>query len=164
MLSVHYQKLEDSNEYEYKEGGMNKKKEKILVIDDDSQMVEFVKRVLEAHSYQIHSAPSAEKGLKKVKEVSPDLIILDVMLETRGEGFRTAQKLKSPDAQSEYRAYSHIPILMLTAINSKMKFRYSPETDGEYLPVEDFVEKPVEPSELLKRVKNLLAPPNPGLN
>ena len=135
---------------------MNKKKERILVIDDDPQVVEFVKRVLEAHSYQIFSAPSAEKGLKKVKELSPDLIILDVMLETKGEGFWTAQKLKSTDVHSEYRAYSHIPILMLTAINSEMKFRYSPETDGEYLPAEDFVEKPVEPSELLKKVRNLL--------
>lgn len=163
-MFIRYWKLKSSNEYEYEEGGMNKKKEKILVIDDDSQMVEFVKRVLEAHSYQIHSAPSAEKGLKKVKELSPDLIILDVMLETRGEGFRTAQKLKSSDAHSEYREYSHIPILMLTAINRRMKFRYSPETDGEYLPVEDFVEKPVEPSELVRRVKNLLTSPNPRLN
>ncbi len=136
---------------------MAKRKESVLVIDDDSQMVEFVRRVLEAHSYQVHSASSAEKGLKKVKELSPDLIILDVMLETKGEGFWTAQKLKSTDAQSEYRAYSHIPILMLTAINTEMKLRYSPETDGEYLPAEDFVEKPVEPSELVKKVKNLLA-------
>lgn len=135
---------------------MAKKKEEILVIEDDEQMVEFVKRVLEAHSYQVHSAPSAEEGLKKVKELSPDLIILDVMLETKGEGFWTAQKLKSTDAQSEYREYSHIPILMLTAIHTQTEFRFSPETDGEYLPVEDFVEKPVEPGELLQKVKNLL--------
>jgi len=135
---------------------MAKKKEKILVIEDDEQMVEFVKRVLEAHSYQVHSAPSAEEGLKKVKELSPDLIILDVMLETKGEGFWTAQKLKSTEAQSEYREYSHIPILMLTAIHTQTEFRFSPETDGEYLPVEDFVEKPVEPGELVQKVKNLL--------
>jgi len=135
---------------------MAKKKEKILVIEDDEQMVEFVKKVLETHSYQVHSAPSAEEGLKKVKELSPDLIILDVMLETKGEGFWTAQKLKSADARSEYREYSHIPILMLTAIHTETEFRFSPETDGEYLPVEDFVEKPVEPSELVQKVKNLL--------
>ncbi len=136
---------------------MVKNKGKILVIEDDEQMVNFVKKVLEAHSYRVHSAPSAEEGLKKVKELSPDLIILDVMLETRGEGFITAQKLKSTDPSSEYREYSHIPILMLTAINAEMKFRYSPETDGEYLPAEDFVEKPVEPSELVQKVENLLA-------
>ncbi len=141
---------------------MRKKKEKVLVIDDDPQIIEFVKKVLEAHSYQVHSAPSAEEGLKKVKEVSPDLIILDVMLETRGEGFQTAQKLKSTDAQSKYKEYSHIPILMLTAINSKMKFQYSPETDGEYLPAEDFVEKPVTPDELVRKVKKLLAPSTQG--
>ena len=84
------------------------------------------------------------------------------MLETRGEGFQTAQKLKSTDAQSKYKEYSHIPILMLTAINSKMKFQYSPETDGEYLPAEDFVEKPVTPDELVRKVKKLLAPSTQG--
>ncbi len=141
---------------------MVKSKGKILVIEDDEQMVNFVKKVLEAHSYQVHSAPSAEEGLKKVKELSPDLIVLDVMLETRGEGFITAQKLKSKDPSSEYREYSHIPILMLTAINAEMKFRYSPETDGEYLPAEDFVEKPVEPSELVQKVENLLASKAPN--
>ena len=141
---------------------MVKNKGKILVIEDDEQMVNFVKKVLEAHSYQVDSAPSAEEGLKKVKELSPDLIVLDVMLETRGEGFITAQKLKSTDPESEYREYSRIPILMLTAINAEMKFRYSPETDGEYLPAEDFVEKPVEPSELVQKVENLLASKAPS--
>lgn len=135
---------------------MVKNKGRILVIEDDEQMVNFVKKVLEAHSYQVYSAASAEKGLEKVKELSPDLIVLDVMLETRGEGFITAQKLKSKDPASEYREYSRIPILMLTAINTEMKFRYSPESDGEYLPVEDFLEKPVEPDELVERVNNLL--------
>ncbi len=135
---------------------MAKNRGKILVIEDDEQMIKFVKKVLEAHSYQVHSAPGAEEGLKKVKELSPDLIVLDVMLETRGEGFITAQKLKSTDPESEYREYSRIPILMLTAINTEMKFRYSPESDGEYLPAEDFLEKPVEPDELIERVNNLL--------
>ncbi len=133
-------------------------KKKVLVIDDDPQIVEFVKRVLEAHSYQIFSASSGAKGLEKVKESSPDLIILDVMLESKDEGFRTAQKLKSSDAQSEYRKYSHIPILMLTAVSSEMGFQYSPETDGEYLPAEAFIEKPVTPDELVKKVKELLTP------
>jgi len=131
-------------------------KKKVLVIDDDPQIIEFVRRVLEAHSYQVFSASSGAKGLEKVRESSPDLIILDVMLESKDEGFRAAQKLKSSDAQSEYREYSHIPILMLTAVNSEMGFQYSPETDGEYLPAEGLMEKPVTPDELVKKVKELL--------
>ena len=132
------------------------KKEKILVIDDDEQILEFVKRVLGAHSYQVHTACSAAEGLKRVAEVSPDLIILDVMMETKGEGFWTAQKLKSTSPRSQYRSYANIPILMLTAINSEVDWRFSPNTDGEYLPVDDFVEKPIEPKELLQRVRNLI--------
>ena len=140
---------------------MVKEKTVILVIDDDDQIIKFAKKVLEAHSYEVHGAPSAEEGLKKVKELSPDLIILDVMLETRGEGFLTAQKLKNTDPDSEYREYSNIPILMLTAINAEMGFQYSPDSDGEYLPAEDFLEKPVEPDELLQKVKGLLGSRTP---
>lgn len=69
-------------------------KGKILAIEDDPEMVEFIKTILEAHSYKVYSAPTQKEGLEKVKEVSPDLIILDVMLETKGAGFWAAHKLK----------------------------------------------------------------------
>ncbi|MFQ5835677.1 MAG: response regulator transcription factor [bacterium] len=131
-------------------------KGKILAIEDDPQMVEFIKTTLEAHSYKVYSAPTQKEGLEKVKEVSPDLIILDVMLETKGSGFWAAQKLKSKDPDSEFKEYSNVPILMLTAIHTQTEFRFSPETDGEYLPVDDFVEKPIKPKELVKKVENLL--------
>ncbi|MFQ6066839.1 MAG: response regulator transcription factor [bacterium] len=131
-------------------------KRKILAIEDDPQMVEFIKTTLEAHSYKVYSAPTQKEGLEKVKEVSPDLIILDVMLETKGSGFWAAQKLKSKDPDSELKEYSKVPILMLTAIHTQTEFRFSPETDGEYLPVDDFVEKPIKPKELVEKVENLL--------
>jgi DNA-binding response OmpR family regulator len=131
-------------------------KGKVLAIEDDPQMVDFIKTTLEAHSYKVYSAPTQKEGLEKVKEISPDLIILDVMLETKGSGFWAAQKLKSKDPDSEFKEYSNVPTLILTAIHTQTEFRFSPETDGEYLPVDDFVEKPIKPKELIEKVEKLL--------
>ncbi|MEE9191235.1 MAG: response regulator [Candidatus Aerophobetes bacterium] len=131
-------------------------KVKILAIEDDSEMVEFIKTVLEAHSYEVHSASTQKEGLEKVKEVSPDLIILDVMLETKGAGFWLAQKLRSKDPDSEFKEYSNLPILVMTAIHTQSEFHFSPETDREYLPVDDFVEKPIKPKEFIEKVEKLL--------
>lgn len=131
--------------------------EKILVIDDDPDLVEVIRLTLEASGYQVSSAAGGAEGLTKVKEVNPDLIILDVMMDYTTEGFQVSLALRSPDAKSEYAAYRNIPILMLTALHSTTPLRFGPEED--YLPVDDFVEKPLEPGELVKKVETLLKKP-----
>ena len=78
------------------------------------------------------STSSGEEGLQKVKEVEPDLIILDVMMETTTAGFQVSLQLRSPDPRSEYAAYRHIPILILTAIHTTTSLRFGP--DEGYLP------------------------------
>ena len=128
--------------------------EKILVIDDDPDLVEVIRLTLEASGYEVFSAASGAEGLEKVKEVDPDLIVLDVMMDYTTEGFQVSLALRSPDAESEYAAYREIPILMLTAIHSTTPLRFGPEKD--YLPVDDFVEKPLEPGDLVKKVAELL--------
>lgn len=128
--------------------------EKILVIDDDPDLVEVIRLTLEASGYQVFSAASGAEGLAKVKEVNPDLIILDVMMDYTTEGFQVSLDLRSPDASSEYAAYRDIPILMLTALHSTTPLRFAPDQD--YLPVDDFVEKPLEPGALVEKVERLL--------
>ncbi|MGD8489480.1 MAG: response regulator, partial [Anaerolineae bacterium] len=88
------------------------------------------------------------------KEVNPDLIILDVMMDYTTEGFQVSLQLRSPEAGSEYAAYRDIPILMVTAIHTTTPLRFEPEED--YLPVDTFVEKPLEPRALLEKVEELL--------
>lgn len=127
---------------------------KILVIDDDPDLVEVMRLTLEASGYEVFSAVSGAEGLEKVKEVDPDLIVLDVMMDYTTEGFQVSLALRSPDAESEYAAYRDIPILMLTAIHSTTPLRFGPEKD--YLPVDDFVEKPLEPGDLVKKIEELL--------
>jgi len=128
--------------------------EKILVVDDDPDLVEVIRLTLEADGYQVFSATSGTEGLKRVKEIEPDLIILDVMMDYTTEGFQVSLQLRSPDPQSEYAPYSKIPILMLTALHSTTSLRFGP--DEEYLPVDDFVEKPLEPNALVQKVEALL--------
>ena len=127
---------------------------KILAIEDDLDMLAALRMPLEANGYEVFAAVTAEEGLQKVKEVEPDLIILDVMLETTTAGFQVSLQLRSPDEDSEYAAYRHIPILMLTAIHTTTSLRFGP--DEAYLPVDDFVDKPIDPDVLLEKVQALI--------
>lgn len=125
--------------------------EKILIVDDDDDLVLAMRLPLEAAGFQVSRAANGDEGLKKVKDVNPDLIILDVMMDTTTAGFQVSLALRSPDPQSEYKAYSHIPILMLTAIHQTTPLRFGPDKD--YLPVDAFIEKPIEPNELIAQVR-----------
>ena len=127
----------------------------ILIIDDNPDMALAVSMPLEAAGYQVAWAQSGHEGLDKILEIAPDLIILDVMMETGIAGFQVSLALRSPDPSSPYARFRDIPILMLTAIHTTTSLRFGP--DEAYLPVDDFVEKPVDADVLLEKVKTLLA-------
>jgi CheY-like chemotaxis protein len=127
---------------------------KILVIDDDPDMVLATKMCLENAGHKVSSAGNSEAGLRQLKADRPDLIILDVMMDTATEGFQLALKLRSPQAGSELAAFKSIPILILTAIHSTTPLRFGPDQD--YLPVEEFIEKPIDPKVLVAKVETLL--------
>ncbi|NVM24542.1 MAG: response regulator [Desulfobacterales bacterium] len=131
-------------------------KPKVLVIEDDLDLVESIRITLEANNYEVYSAENGTEGLRLVKEIHPDLIILDVMMDTITEGFQVSYQLRSRDPKSEYREYSHIPILMLTGISQKTHMKFSPEADGDFLPVDEFMEKPIRLEALLEKVKKLI--------
>ena len=128
-------------------------KSKILVIEDDVDLVAAISKMLEMKGYEVISAYDPEEGWDKLNALKPELIILDVMFGGRGEakGFDFAQKLKLE------KKYADIPVLMLTAINTqKPYFNFSPETDAEFLPVDSFLEKPIQSEELFIKVEELL--------
>lgn len=131
--------------------------EKILIIDDDDDLVLAMRLPLQAAGFQVFRAANGDEGLKMVKEIKPALIILDVMMDTTTAGFQVSLALRSPDPQSAYQAYSHIPILMLTAIHQTTPLRFGPDQD--YLPVDAFIEKPIEPTELIAQVRAHLKQP-----
>jgi DNA-binding response OmpR family regulator len=128
-------------------------KPKILIIEDDVDLVAAMGKMLESKGYNAIIAYDPEEGNEKLKHERPDLIILDVMFGNKGEskGFDFALKIRNDKQNAD------IPILMITAINSeKPYFNISPDTDGEYLPVDSFLDKPVRSDELFLKVEDLL--------
>ena len=127
----------------------------ILVIDDDKDVQLSVRMALEKAGHKVVEALSGKDGLEKIRSGKPDLIILDVMMDTSTEGFQLALRLRNPDPTSELAEFRHIPILMLTAIHSTTPLRFEPDID--YLPVELFVDKPIDPDDLIKKVEWVLS-------
>jgi two-component system alkaline phosphatase synthesis response regulator PhoP len=125
-------------------------KKKILIIDDDKDYGEALKIVLENNGFKVHHVLNVQDGRKTIEADRPELIILDVMMDKHTDGFDLCYNLKHDKACKD------IPILMVTAVTNKTGFKFSPETDGEYLQADDYVAKPIPASELLLRVKKLI--------
>lgn len=127
---------------------------KILMIDDDPDIVMATRIPLEAKGYDFHTASDPGEGLEMIKALEPDLIILDVMMESATDGFQLSLKLRDRSPESDYAAYRNIPILMLTAVHTTTPLRFEPNED--YLPVDAFLDKSTDPDELLVTVERLL--------
>lgn len=125
-------------------------KTKILLVDNDVDFVDLNKAVLENNGYEVVIAFSGREGLDKVKVEQPDLIVLDLMMEKHDAGFSFAKQIKADPI------YKNIPILMLTSVAEVTGFGFSQQLDGYWMKTDDYVEKPIMPDELLKRVKQLL--------
>ena len=124
-------------------------KAKILLVDDDKDFVEATKLVLESKPYEVVVAYDGDEGLAKARQEKPDLIILDIIMPVK-DGFSAAEQLKKDDE------LSRIPVLMLTSFSEKVGETTLSVSRGLTLEAEDYVDKPVSPEELLKRVDKLL--------
>jgi two-component system alkaline phosphatase synthesis response regulator PhoP len=123
---------------------------KILVVDDDPDLVETVSMMLESRQYEVVAAYGGVEGLSKARSESPDLVVLDVMMPDK-DGFEVCKEMKA-DPQ-----LARIPILLLTAVASKIsETKYTPRM-GMETEADDYVDKPVKPEEIVKRVERLLA-------
>ncbi len=127
---------------------MTDKQAKILLVDDDPDLVEATSIVLRT-KYEVITATEGDEGVRKAKEENPDLIILDVIMPVK-DGFTAAEQLKKDPQLSE------IPIIMLTSYAERKGETNIPASKGMMLEAEDYIEKPVKPDELLKRVEDLL--------
>jgi len=126
----------------------------ILVIDDDKDLVESMRIILESRQYGVRVAYNGKQGYEKIEAKIPDLIILDVMMATDTDGFDLAYKLKH---QHEYQ---NIPIIMATSFPQKMAEEGSDKFQhilGESWPISHFIEKPIDPEDLLIIMEKILA-------
>jgi CheY-like chemotaxis protein len=121
---------------------------KILVVDDDPDFVEFTRIVLEREGHTIVSAAGGGEALDKIVKDAPDLIILDVIMDSVLDGLSVAQEL------GERPEFRDIPIIMITSITSTDYAELFP-TD-EYVHLDVFLSKPIKPERLVKDVNRLL--------
>jgi two-component system alkaline phosphatase synthesis response regulator PhoP len=122
---------------------------KILLVDDDKDFVEATTMVLESKPYEVVVAYNGDEGLAKARKEKPDLIILDIIMPVK-DGFSAAEQLKKDPELKK------IPVIMLTSFSGKVAETSLSVSQGLALDAEDYVDKPVTPEELLKRVERLL--------
>ena len=125
---------------------------KIYIVDDDKDIVEILSMVLKPKGYEVVSSYSAKETLDKARKEKPDLIILDVMFpENPSEGFDVARELHQDEELKK------IPVIVLSAVNEKYRLGFSDkDIDDEWLPVREFVEKPIEPDKFLGLVEKIV--------
>lgn len=122
---------------------------KILIVDDDADFAEALSSFLEANGYQVLQARDGGEGLRVAKAEHPDLVLMDVMMRERTEGFFTVQEMRhTPGLES-------IPIFILSSLYAQIPgFRISP--DASWLAHDAFFAKPVDPPQLLEKIREFL--------
>lgn len=118
---------------------------KIIVIDDDPDILDASNIVLQSKGYEVITANDPDSGYNKIMQYSPDLIILDVMMNEPDDGFFLAQKLRREKITT--------PIILYTSVSKTVGLEFGV---SEIVPVDEYVEKPISPDELLQKVEKLL--------
>lgn len=122
----------------------------ILVIDDDEDYVETLKVILESKNYSVRAAHNGADGWEEAQKKTPDLALVDIMMETFGEGVRLTQRFRSDEKLKD------VPIIMISAVNQEVPYHLEEETEEGYLPAQKFMDKPIDPDELLEEIEKLL--------
>jgi signal transduction histidine kinase len=121
---------------------------KVLLVDDDVDLVDTLKIAMEADGFMVDTAHSGAEGLAKARNNQPEVIVLDVKMETLGEGFQVARELRNDDRTKT------IPLIMLSSVNQEnMGFRY--DADEQWNPVDVFMDKPIKPARLIEEIRKI---------
>jgi two-component system alkaline phosphatase synthesis response regulator PhoP len=133
---------------------------KIYIIDDDRNIVEAMRIVLQAHGYEVAAQYDEENVVENLAAQKPDLVILDVIFpQNPSAGFDIARQIKNSKSTAS------IPIIMLSAINEKGVYAgtfSNNDRDDSWLPVDQFIEKPIQNDQLLQKIKTVLARKSSG--
>ena len=127
---------------------------KVLLIDDDTDFRVAVKSLLESHGYEVLEAASGHIGLEKVLEHKPDVILLDIMMETTVEGYGVTYSLKFGD---EYAAYRSIPVFMISSIEASPDERFPMSPEAEMIRPDGYLTKPLDIPKLLELIERAVA-------
>jgi len=121
---------------------------KILVVDDDPDFVRLTRRILQSKGYDVVTAVNGEQALAAVRKEKPDLVLLDIMMSYILDGLDVSREMAQDPALRD------VPVIMVTSLTGARGQVDLPS--DEYIPVEDWIHKPIDPDKLLERVKAAL--------
>lgn len=122
--------------------------EKILVVDDDPDFIEITRIILEKNGYEVISAANGDEAIEKMKIESPNLVLLDIMMSQPLDGVEVARKMLDDESIRK------VPIIVVSSITDSPHLAKFPT--NEYLPIDDWISKPAQPDDLLKKVRKYL--------
>ncbi len=129
-------------------------KQRILVVDDDVQVVDTLETLLQSVGYETLHAYRSDEGMELARTAKPDLMLLDVMFSgpPTPDGFETSRLIhEDPDLKN-------IPVIMLSGIKTVLGVKFDVSPDDTWMPVKAFLEKPVRPAKLLREIEKVLGP------
>jgi len=129
-------------------------KAKVLVIDDDPDFVDAVTPILQSALYDVISAANPAEGKRKILNEKPDLILLDIMMDSLFDGFSLCNDIKT---SKEFEDVKDTPIIFVSAVKEMTgsRFQFKGEEQGLVGP-DDYIDKPVKPDDLIARIERLL--------
>jgi len=124
---------------------------KVLIIDDDADLREVIRMALE-DTYEVKEAGNGEEGFKILEAYTPDVILLDVMMETTTTGFHMCRELKTRSSLQGTK------IIMITSVDQELEIDFKSEAgDPDWLPVDDYITKPIHPRTLREKIEAVVA-------
>lgn len=127
------------------------KQKRILLVDDDVDFIFIQKAILENAGYEVFTANDSDEGMEKALACKPDIAILDVMMRTDQEGFEMARALR------RIQMFEKLPVIMLTSVDSIAGLNLKEMANNKkWLPVDAFLDKPVQPNMLIEEIEKLL--------
>lgn len=127
------------------------KPKKIVIVDDNKDYLFTTETLLSRNGYEVMTAEDGKKGMALIQKEKPDLILLDVMMETLFSGFEVCRQLKQdPELKS-------IPIISVSGMADELNLKFDKTNDNEYFSPDEFLEKPVDKDLLLRKIDGLLS-------
>ncbi len=129
---------------------MSNKQAKIVIVDDNTDYLFTMKTFLSRNGFETKTAPNGKMGIELIKKENPDLIILDVMMETTFSGFEVCRQIRNdPELKNT-------PIIGVTGVEDELRLKYEKYEDEGYFNPDFFFDKPVDKDILLEKIKELI--------
>jgi CheY-like chemotaxis protein len=124
---------------------------KVVIVDDNTDYLFTMKTFLSRNGFEVETAPDGKAGIELIKELRPDVVLLDVMMETTFSGFEVCRQIRNDPKLKD------MPIIGITGMEDELGLKFDKYDDADYFSPNVFFDKPVDKDALLKKIKELIA-------